>query len=1824
VTCSGARDGARAGDPEGSAARRKEGDGASRRPRNAARAGSRRSNLLLAAVVALPLALLALGAWIAWRDAWRTASAEVQQASGAVAEYGLRVLSAHASAAGRVDTVLRGLSDEGIRAREPELHLELKRLVAEVPQSESAFVIDREGAVLLSASVFPVPRGGPGAADRDFFLALRADAAPEVHVSGVHVGRFGGTPFFAVSRRRARTGNEDLPPGAFDGLVNVPVHPERLAESLRRIVPQPGDAASLIRTDGEILANTYGGGRPLRVLAPFFVATTGMPERVVYEARAVTDGMQRLFAARRIEGWPIYAVAGRARADIVAAWRREVAGQLAVGVPATLALLGLALVMRRGQRDLADANAGLEARVAERAVALAESERRLQQALEAGRVFAFDYDAAEGLVRRSANAAAILGLTELVATSDQRDRFRASVHPDDRGRRDAALAALSPDSAAYRIRYRILRPDGGIVWLEDHGVARFGPDGRLAGVTGLGRDVTAEVEAEEARRASEARLRLAIEGAGLGTWEADLRSGTLTRSSNILGVGPKLPVAGFTMEAFIADCVHPDDAAGLRAAFEGAAAGAPALRATYRARRSTEAPWRWLETYGGVVARDPETGAPLTIAGVARDVTDQREAEAALAESERRLQQALEAGRVYAFEVDLRTGLTRRSANAAAILGLPPEEAVGRDDAQFLDDVHPDDREHIVAAARSKATPADPRYLICFRYRRPDGRTVWLDTVGEVQFGPDGAPLRVSGLARDVTARAEAEEAVRASEARLRLAIEGADLGIWEIDLRAGTATRRGPRILAEAELPLTGFSVEAAIARLVHPEDAPRLRAELRSVAEGRAARVRSVYRARRPDRPGWVWIETYGAVVERDPATGEAVRLAGVSRDVTDQRAAGAALDESERRLQQALEAGRALAFDHDLRTNVILRSDNAAAILGLPPEVATRGASAQAASAVHPEDAPRRAQARAGVTQANPRYIVRFRFRRPDGGLVWLEEHGVARFAPDGTIVRITGLSRDVTAEAEAKVALRESVARLRLAFEGAGLGAWEVDLRTGRASLSGRRHLPDEPDLPQTEFLLEESIERVVHPEDAPRLREVVAAAAAGVAERIRVTYRSRRPHGEGWRWVEAYGAVVERDPASGAPVRLAGVSRDVTDQKEAGAALAESERRLRAALEAGRVFALEFDPAADLMLRSANAAAILGLPAGEAAHQRGTAFLERIAPEDRERLLGAIAAATPDRPDVSTCFRYPRADGRVVWLQDDGVVRFGEDGRVLGVTSLCRDVTAEVEAEVARREGELRLRAAAEGAGFGTYEIDFVRGLAWFDARAVAVVGPAIPAATWIRLDGREWAALAGSVHPDDRGAFAAAWENVASGDAEGWTVETRLRRPDGGSIWALCHGTVLERDPATGRRPWRLVGIVQDVSGRHRIEEELRQGQKLQALGALAGGIAHDFNNVLQAVSGAAALVEREPGHAEAALRGARRLAEAARRGAAITGRLLAFARRSELRTDAVDPAALLHEMREMLAPTLGPRIELRVDAPEGLPPLLADRGQLETALVNLATNARDAMPGGGVLIFSAAAEGVGHADAAREGGHLPPARLALGRYLRLSVRDTGTGMDAATLARVAEPFFTTKRSGEGTGLGLPMVKDLAEQSGGAFAIESAPGEGTTVTLWFPEAPAEAGTASPVVAPAPAAEGTRRGAQADPFGLLVVDDELIVRETIAEELEADGWRVHCAGDGEEALALLDSGAVRVDALVTDLTMPGLDGKALIREVRHRFPGLPALLLTGHAEDIEDERGGEGATACAAFALLRKPATGAAIAAQLRILLGAGAGAEAEP
>ncbi len=377
---------------------------------------------------------------------------------------------------------------------------------------------------------------------------------------------------------------------------------------------------------------------------------------------------------------------------------------------------------------------------------------------------------------------------------------------------------------------------------------------------------------------------------------------------------------------------------------------------------------------------------------------------------------------------------------------------------------------------------------------------------------------------------------------------------------------------------------------------------------------------------------------------------------------------------------------------------------------------------------------------------------------------------------------------------------------------------------------------------------------------------------------------------------------------------------------------------------------------------------------------------------------------------------------------------------------------------------------------------------------------------------------------------------------------------------------------------WLVMATARDITEREAIEQQLRQAQKMEALGLLTGGVAHDFNNLLTAIIGNLELLAPRTAGDPVAARHVGAAQRAAENGARLTEQLLAFSRRQHLQPRPVDLNAVVAELREMLARTIGPAITVRFDLSPDLWLALIDPMQIETAILNLAINARDAMPSGGELTFQ---------TRNLPAGRGAPAELAGQDCVGLSVRDTGTGMSDEVLRAAIEPFFTTKEPGKGSGLGLSQVYGTVRQSNGAMEIESRVGAGTVVHLFLPRAFAEPAIAAPPPARAPIA--------AEPTGgrVLLVDDNPGVREITAQILRQCGFTVTEVASGQAALDVLERGEV-CDLLVIDIAMPGLSGVETVARARRRRPELRVLYMTGYADagGAQPDTGGEK--------LLKKP------------------------
>jgi two-component system, cell cycle sensor histidine kinase and response regulator CckA len=520
-----------------------------------------------------------------------------------------------------------------------------------------------------------------------------------------------------------------------------------------------------------------------------------------------------------------------------------------------------------------------------------------------------------------------------------------------------------------------------------------------------------------------------------------------------------------------------------------------------------------------------------------------------------------------------------------------------------------------------------------------------------------------------------------------------------------------------------------------------------------------------------------------------------------------------------------------------------------------------------------------------------------------------------------------------------------------------------------------------------------------------------------------------------------------------------------------------------------------------------------------------------------------------------------------------------DGGAERLSTIMRDISAQRRAEKALKEQEERLRLAVEGAALATWHWDIATGRETWSDRWYAMFGLApdspVTRETFLSM-----------VHADDRDALKAARREALSGSP--FDVEYRVLWRDHSEHWIASKGRAYCDASGTAVR---MEGVARDVTEHKRLEEHLRQAQKMEAVGRLAGGVAHDFNNLLSVILGYTQLLQRRSDTSESQRTTLAHIAKAGEGAVSLTKQLLAFGRKQVLEPKVLDLRLLISDVVKMISRLIGEDIRVLIVSAPDLGRVQTDPGQLEQVVINLAVNARDAMPNGGTLTFETANLELDEASARSH--HDAKA----GQYVTLLVRDTGHGMDGATLAHLFEPFFTTKGPGKGTGLGLATVYGIVTQSGGHIRVESEPGKGSTFIVYLPR----------VDAPAPfAATLATRGAIGSGTILIAEDDDAL-RELTSEILEAHGYDVLRAANAEEAQALAHVHEGVIDALLTDVVMPGVNGRVLADRLLAQRPHMKVLFMSGYTDDAISHRG----VLDPGTLLLRKPFTEQGLTLKLR-------------
>ncbi len=1065
--------------------------------------------------------------------------------------------------------------------------------------------------------------------------------------------------------------------------------------------------------------------------------------------------------------------------------------------------------------------------------------------------------------------------------------------------------------------------------------------------------------------------------------------------------------------------------------------------------------------------------------------------------------------------------------------------------------VVPEDRAR-VAQAEDESFRTGQVFDQVVRLRLPSGEVRWRRICSAPRHLQNGDTVW-DGLETDVTDQHNAEEDARRGSQHLQLALDSAEMGAWAWDVTTGEVrwSDRTQRILGLPPGELRG-TVESFVA-LAHPDDRERVREALARTARGERDEWPIAHRILWPD--GSVhWLEGRGRM--HHDLHGRPTHAAGTVLDITIRRNGEEALRLSEARFRSAMQGspiGMAIvALDGRLL-------DVNPALCKLFGQTADQLRKRTFQDLTAPEEladdialSRRMLKGEATGYEREQRYVL------PDGREIRAQVNASLVRAENGTPLHFISQFQDITERKRSEEELRLSNTKLKLAMDVARLGHWEFDFPTEQFTFDdGFFAIYGTTAEAQGGYTMaaSEYARHFIPPGEAKVVADEIARATASTDPHYtrRLEHTIVRADGSTG-FVQVQFRVVRDD--AGRILKSYGANQDITERKQAQEALEQQRRRSNAIIESAMDAIVTigedhrivvFNPAAEQAFRCAAAQAI----------GRSIEYFvpERHRASHAERLRRFAASGVPSRMlDDSDAIIALRADGEEFPIEVS-ISQVEVDGRKL-VTLTCRDVTERNRAIRALSESEERFRQVVE-------HIQEVFWMSTADQSAVLYVSPG-----YEKIWGRSCQSLyenptswLDAIHPDDRERVARA--AALRVESRGYLEEYRILGADGTLHW-IEDRSFLVRDAAG--RAYRLVGVAQDITDRHQVEEQLLQSQKMEAIGQLAGGVAHDFNNILGAMLMQAEEARSHPGAPPEVRELMTELVQDLERGAALTRQLLMFGRRQVMDPEPVDLNELVTNLAKMLRRVLGEEVRLKLHLHPAPLVTHADPGMIEQAIINLAVNARDAMASGGELTVETSPEQIGESEARA----IPNG--SAGAYARVRLADSGCGIPPEHLGRIFEPFFTTKAPGKGTGLGLASVFGIIRQHRGMVRVSSEVGRGSTFDLLLKSEDARPRLAEPQ----PPSTDLLGGHET----VLVVEDDAQVRRITSAMLSRFGYRVVQAASGPEALRAWESLAKPADLLVSDMVMPGgMKGTELAAQLLSRAPGLKIILTSGYSPEL---------------------------------------------
>lgn len=1255
--------------------------------------------------------------------------------------------------------------------------------------------------------------------------------------------------------------------------------------------------------------------------------------------------------------------------------------------------------------------------------------------------------------------------------------------------------------------------------------------GTVIGLIGIGRNVTDQKLVESTLRETDERLREAQRIAKLGSWNWEPSTNRVWWSDaefELFGVAPQGVPPG--LESFLA-FLHPDDRPVALARVDAMLAGANEFANDLRVVRA-DGTYMWIHSQARAT-RDLNDKI-IRVEGIDQDITAQRLAREAVLESERKLQAAVEVAGLGVIAIDYESQRVEMSPRAAEQFGFAPDANISRSDLHLR--FHPADEQEL---QHSIAGALDPNgnglFSLEHRVIRPDGSVRWLNVRKQVMFEL-GKPRHAVVVTADVTERRNAETKLREQEMLVREAVELAKVGGWGFD----PVTLQSDWTPAVAKMcglaPDAIPAVDTAL-NFFNSEQRPALQAAMASAMQDGVEHDMELQLTAADGVKRWV-----RSICRPIKENGRVIRVRGSLQDITDRKRIESELRASEERYRLLFESNPHPMWVYDVDTLKFLAVNDAAVqAYGYTRDEFL----AMTIRAIRPaEDV---AKLEFAIANADPTLTHRghWRHQRKDGTIfdVDISSHELPQQQGRTRLV----LALDITDRRRAELELRASERRFRLALESAGAIAFVWDIPTDSVT----RYYSTEPALPVTverAGTLSE-VRAQIHPDDVPAFDARLAACLADGIE-YRNAYRVVRADGT-VACLEDYG-FVDRT-ADGTPLSLTGLVLDVTDRVTATDALRTSEARYRQLVD---MLPTAVFVHAENKILFGNVAFLRLMGAKSLDEVLGRSPFDLVHHSSHEMLRRRQEELTRTKSPLSGCDMVGlRLDGRTVPVHSVAapVEGYGMPATLVALNDLTE-----------RERSAALLRSVLDSVGDAIITIN-TRGVVTSANRATEqlfgyTVGD---------LLGGNVSTLIPEPHRQNHDRYIANYVRTHERKVIGVGREVEGRRKDGSTFPAELIITEFHRDGEL-----EFTGVLRDITSRRQLEEQFRQAQKMEAVGRLAGGVAHDFNNLLTVINGYSELVLTELSADDPARGPLAAIHDAGDRAARLTEQLLAFSRKSMVEPQLVDLNKLVVESAKLFRRLIGEDIALSVLTDPSPVRVLLDPGQLEQVLMNLAINARDAMPIGGRLTIETRTRELS-AGADRSHPELPP-----GWYASLRVTDTGCGMSVEDREKIFEPFFTTKGIGKGTGLGLAVVHGIVQQSGGSITVDSTVGAGSTFYILLP-AVTDVSRDAALREAAFAASGDET--------ILVVEDEEAVRTLIRVALEGQGYTVLTASGGNEARDVLLAHSRQVDILLTDVIMPEISGRELAIMLRAVQPGLRVLYMSGYTDDALDRHGLQGSS-----------------------------------